>query len=179
MLEMKRPNNIWFIVIQVPLYCLHECCMMNLKDHYFKSVLFYKPQGTLGSKYKVNKYHKILKICAGAYIFQRPFLRGLFLEGLIFGGAYVRREIRVSKSIGLASYLEGSLPFFLVLLCIWGQFSKYKLPGGLYLEGRFNGGFLRYWFGGLIFVGAYFQNFTVIKSPMLMDSVVWRVHAKR
>ena len=37
-----------------------------------------------------------------AYIFQRPFLRGLFLEGLIFGGAYLRREICVSKSIGLA-----------------------------------------------------------------------------
>ena len=24
----------------------------------------------------------------GAYIFQRPFLRGLFLEGLIFGGKF-------------------------------------------------------------------------------------------
>ena len=45
---------------------------------------------------------KIPKICPGAYIFQRPFLRGLFLEGLIFGGAYLRREICVSKSIGLA-----------------------------------------------------------------------------
>ena len=38
----------------------------------------------------------------GAYIFQRPFLRGLFSEGLVFGGAYLRREICVSKSIGLA-----------------------------------------------------------------------------
>ena len=37
-----------------------------------------------------------------AYIFQRPFLRGLILEGLLFGGAYIRREICVSKSIGLA-----------------------------------------------------------------------------
>ena len=34
--------------------------------------------------------------------FSRPFLRGLFLEGLIFGGAYLRKEICVSKSIGLA-----------------------------------------------------------------------------
>ena len=48
------------------------------------------------------KYRKIPKISPGAYIFQRPFLSGLFLEGLIFGGAYVRREICVSKSIGLA-----------------------------------------------------------------------------
>ena len=48
------------------------------------------------------KYRKIPKISPGAYIFQKPFLRGLFLEGLLFGGAYLRREICVSKSIGLA-----------------------------------------------------------------------------
>ena len=35
-------------------------------------------------------YRKIPKISLGAYIFQRPFLRGLFLEGLIHGGAYFR-----------------------------------------------------------------------------------------
>ena len=45
---------------------------------------------------------KIPKIRPGAYIFQRLFLRGLFLEGLIFGRAYLRGEICVSKSIGLA-----------------------------------------------------------------------------
>ena len=49
-----------------------------------------------------TKYRKIPKISPGAYIFQRPFLRGLFLEGLIFGGAYLRTEICVSKSIWLA-----------------------------------------------------------------------------
>ena len=49
-----------------------------------------------------RNYHKIPKISPGAYIFQRPSLRGLFLEGLIFGEAYLRREICVSKSIGLA-----------------------------------------------------------------------------
>ena len=31
---------------------------------------------------------KILKISPGAYIFQRPFLRGLFLEGLMYGGKF-------------------------------------------------------------------------------------------
>ena len=36
-----------------------------------------------------QKYRKIPKISPRAYIFQRPFLRGLFLEGLTFGGAYV------------------------------------------------------------------------------------------
>ena len=31
-------------------------------------------------------YRKIPKISPGAYIFQRPFLKGLFMEGLIYGG---------------------------------------------------------------------------------------------
>ena len=47
-------------------------------------------------------YRKISKMCPRAYIFQRPFLRGLFLEGLVFGGAYLWRVICVSKSIELA-----------------------------------------------------------------------------
>ena len=33
-------------------------------------------------------YSKIPKIRPGAYIFQRPFLRGLFLEGLIYTGKF-------------------------------------------------------------------------------------------
>ena len=44
-------------------------------------------------------YRKIPKISPGS--FQRPILRGLFLEGFIFGGTYIGREICVSKSIGL------------------------------------------------------------------------------
>ena len=53
------------------------------------------------NKNHVTKYGKIPKISLRVDIFQRPFLKGLFLEGLIFGGAYLRREICVSKSIGL------------------------------------------------------------------------------
>ena len=34
----------------------------------------------------VARYQKIPKISPGAYIFQRPFLRGLYSEGLIYGG---------------------------------------------------------------------------------------------
>ena len=34
--------------------------------------------------------------------FSKALLRGLFLEGLIFGGTSLRREICVYKSIGLA-----------------------------------------------------------------------------
>ena len=40
-------------------------------------------------------------------------------------------------------------------LGIQGQIPSTSPPGGLYSEGRFNGGFLRYDFGGLIFGGAY------------------------
>ena len=52
-------------------------------------------------------YRKIPKIV------QRPLLRALYLEVVIFGGAYLRREICVSKSIELALQLEVNLPFLL------------------------------------------------------------------
>ena len=60
----------------------------------------------------ILRYRKIPKISPEAYIFQRPFLRGLFLEGPIFGGAYVRREICVSKLIGLACSGKEMYHFF-------------------------------------------------------------------
>ena len=98
------------------------------------------------------------------------------MEGPIFGGAYLRREICVSKSIWLALYLEGNLPF---LLCFFYRLcfalflraiSKYKPSGGLYLKERFNGGFFcvtGLGGGGLIIGGAYtwwglFSEFYVI-----------------
>ena len=65
--------------------------------------------------------------------------------------------------IDWASLIVGSK--FTVLALFYfvfsGQFSKYKPPGGLYLEGRFKEGFLRY---RLIHGGASFRNFTVF-SP--------------
>ena len=74
----------------------------------------------------------------------------------IFGGAYVRMEICVSKSIGLACSGKEIYHFCFVFLCIRGQILSTSPPGCLYSEGRFNGGFfaLRFW-------GAYFRNFTV------------------
>ena len=76
-----------------------------------------------------------------------------------------------------ALQLEGNLPFLLCFTLYLRAISKYKPPGGLNLEGRFNRGFLHYEFGGLIFGGAYtwrglyleglilggayFRNFTV------------------
>ena len=66
------------------------------------------------------KYRKIPKISPGAYIFQRPFLRGLSTEG------------NLRFKIDWASLIVGSK--FTVLLCIWGQFSKYN-PWGLIFGG--------------------------------------------
>ena len=80
------------------------------------------------------KYRKILKISPGAYIFQRPFLKGLSVEG----------NLRW-KSIGLDLQLEGNLPFLLCFTLYLRVISK--SPGGLYLERRFDVGFfaLRVW----------------------------------
>ena len=63
------------------------------------------------------------------------FSKALF-EGLIFGGAPVRREICVSKSIGLALFLEGNLPFFCFTLYL-RAICKYKPPGRLIFGGEF------------------------------------------
>ena len=43
---------------------------------------------TNGFNFAIMKVPKIPKISPGAYVFQRPFLRGLFLEELIFGGKF-------------------------------------------------------------------------------------------
>ena len=114
------------------------------------------------------KYRKIPKISPGAYIFQRPFLRGLFLEGPIYGGKF-----GFQNRVGLPYKWKEIYRSCLVLLCIWGQFPTTSPPRGLYFGGRFNGrqdGFLRYEFGGLIFEGAYtwrglFSEFYGIANP--------------
>ena len=89
-------------------------------------------------------FRKIPKRSPGAYIFQRPFLRGLFLKGLVFGGAYLWREINCASLRVGRKFTVFALFYF-----VFGGISKYKLRvgGGLYLKGRFNGGFfaLRVW----------------------------------
>ena len=57
--------------------------------------------------------------------------------------------------IDWASLLLPSYRFSLFYFVFDGNFQVQAPRGGLYLEGRFNGGFLRYEFGGLIFGGAY------------------------
>ena len=84
-------------------------------------------------------------------------MRGLFLEGLIFKGAYLRREICISKSIGLALWLEVNLPLLLCFTLYLRAIFRVQAPGGLHYiwRGDLTEGFLRYQFGGLIFGGAY------------------------
>ena len=82
------------------------------------------------------------------------------MEGLILGGAYLRREICVSKSIGLALQLEVNLSFLLCFTLYLGAIFQVQVPGGdLYLEGRFNGGFfaLPVW-GAYILRGLYVEG---------------------
>ena len=57
------------------------------------------------------------------------------MEGLIFGGAYIRREIWVSKSIGLALQLEVNLPFLLCFTLYLRAISQVQAPGGLIFNG--------------------------------------------
>ena len=69
--------------------------MVKSLNHLFKNLMTQKGASTTTTMHEGKKRRKIPKISPGAYIFQRPFLRGLFLEGLMFRGAYVRREIFV------------------------------------------------------------------------------------
>ena len=69
------------------------------------------------------------------------------MEGLVFGGAYLRTEICVSKSIGLACSGKEIYHFCFVLL-FESKFHVQAPRGGLYSEGRFNGGFFALRFGG-------------------------------
>ena len=83
------------------------------------------------------------------------FSKTLF-EGLIFRGAYVRREICVSKSIRLAYSWKEIYRFLLCFTLYLRLISKYKPPGGLYSEGRFHGRLFMLSLGGLYIEGLIF-----------------------
>ena len=65
--------------------------------------------------------------------------------------------------IDWASLIVGSkfTVFALFYFVFEGNFPGTSPRGGLYLEGRCNGGFFALRFEGLIFGGAYFRNCTV------------------
>ena len=86
-----------------------------------------------------------------SYIFPAKAL----FEGLILDGAYLRREICVSKSIRLA-YRKFTV-FYLFYFVFEDFVFKYKPLGAYMRRGHLTKGFLRYGFDheGLIFGGAY------------------------
>ena len=96
------------------------------------------------------KYRKIPKKASGLIFFKSPFGGTYFWRGLSTEGNLRFKIYWASLIVGI------NLLFCFVLLRIWRQFSKYKPPRGLYLEGRFNGGFfaLRVW-GAYIWRGLF------------------------
>ena len=82
----------------------------------------------------------------------------IFFKGP-FGGAYVRKEICVSKSIGLACTGKEIYHFCFVLLCIRGQIPSTSPRGAYIRRGRLNGGFfaLRFW-GAYLWRSSYMEE---------------------
>ena len=62
--------------------------------------------------------------------------------------------------------VEVNLPFLLCFTLYLRAISKYKSPGAYIWRGDLTEGFLCYEFGGLIFGGAYFRNFTVFYKTL-------------
>ena len=65
--------------------------------------------------------------------------------------------------IDWANHIVGSKFTVFALLCFVseGNFPSTRPRGAYIWRGDLTEGLLRYWFGGLIFGGAYFRNFTV------------------
>ena len=88
------------------------------------------------------------------------FSKALF-EGLIFGGAYIRRGLSTEGNlrfkIDWASLIVGSkfTVFALFYFVFEGNFPSTSPQGAYIWRGDLTEGFLRYRFGGLIFGGAY------------------------
>ena len=100
-------------------------------------------------------YRKIPKISPGLY-FSKPIF-----EGLIFGGAYIRRglstEGNLSFKIDWDSLIVGSkfAVFALFYFVFEGNFPSTSPRGAYIWRGDLTEGFLCHPFGGLIFGGAY------------------------
>ena len=107
---------------------------------------------------QIRIYRKIPKMSPGVYIFQRPFLKGLFLEGLIFGGACLWRR-NWSFKVDWASLIVGRkfTVFALFYFVFEGNFQVQAPLRAFIWRGDLTEVFLRYKLrgGGLIFGGPY------------------------
>ena len=99
---------------------------------------------------KQTNYRKIPKISPGGYIFQRPFLRGLYSEGLIYGGKFAFKIDWASLIVGRKFTV-----FALFYFVFEGNFPSTSPQGAYIWRGDLTEGFLRCRFVGLVFGGAY------------------------
>ena len=84
-------------------------------------------------------HRKIPKISPGASIFQRPILRGLFLEGLYSEGLIYRGKFAFLNRLGYSLIVGSKFTVFALFYFVFdGNFPSTSPPGG----------------GGLIFGGA-------------------------
>ena len=80
----------------------------------------------------------------------------MYSEGLIYGGKFAFKIDWASLKVGR------KFTVFALFYFVFGGNFQVQAPGGAYIwRGNLTEGFLRYEFGGLIFEGAYFRNFTV------------------
>ena len=116
------------------------------------------------------------KICLNFFQEQQFRFQHLKEKG---GGAYIRTSLctegNLRFKIDQASLILGRK--FTVFLCFTlylRAISKYKPPGGLYLEGRFNGGFfaLRVW-GAYIWRGLFSEFYGISETtrPIFFKSL--------
>ena len=96
-------------------------------------------------------HRKIPKTSPRAYIFQRPFLRGLYTEGSL------RLKIDWASLIVRSRFTVFAL-FYVAFEC---NFLSTSPRGAYFWRGDLTEGFSRYRIGGLIHGGVYFRNFTV------------------
>ena len=134
--------------------------------------------GTYFLNFTILQYRIIPKISPGAYIIPRPFWGAYFRKGLS-----MERNLRFK--LDWASLIVGRTftAFALFTLHLTSNF-QVQATGGLYLEGRLNGGFfvLRVW-GAYIWRGLYMKRlvFGILRyTPMGCTEVCWlllHVHA--
>ena len=94
-------------------------------------------------------------------LFEGIIWRGLYSEGLIYGGKFA-----FQNRLGLPYSWKEIYLFCFVLLCIWGQLpstSPHPPGGGVYSEWRFIGGFfaLRVW-GAYIWRGLFSEFYGIL-----------------
>ena len=103
----------------------------NIYKQYVLHILAFLPF-SLSQKFS---YHKVPKISPWAYIFQRPFLRA-YIWRVLYTEGNLRFKIDWASHIVGRKFTVCALFYFVKLRAI----SKYRPPGGLYLEGQFKGG---------------------------------------